>query len=129
MNNNPLTNRRKEMGISQREVAEYLNITQQHYSRIEKGDGDYAPYLNKLCKFYKCKKDELWQGNYLDEVYDAVLNDFSRVEETQFREEKPDAVYLNLKGWFTKEELKDLNTRMDNSIKDWNKYIQGKGKK
>ena len=29
----------------------------------------------------------------------------------------------------TKEELKDLNTRMDNSIKDWNKYLQGKGQK
>ena len=71
----------------------------------------------------------MWQGNYLDEVYDAILNDFSRVEETQFREEKPDAVYLNLKGWFTKEELKDLNIRMDNSIKDWNKYLQGKGQK
>ena len=29
----------------------------------------------------------------------------------------------------TKEELKDLNTRMDNSIKDWNKHLQEKEKK
>ena len=33
---NYLITKRKELNLSQKEVANHLNITQQHYSRIEK---------------------------------------------------------------------------------------------
>ena len=45
---NYLITKRKELNLSQKEVANHLNITQQHYSRIEKGLIDNTPYLNKL---------------------------------------------------------------------------------
>ena len=56
---NYLITKRKELNLSQKEVANHLNITQQHYSRIEKGLIDNTPYLNKLSKYLKCNKKDL----------------------------------------------------------------------
>ena len=56
---NYLITKRKELNLSQKQVANRLNITQQHYSRIEKGLIDSTPYLNKLSKHLKCNKKEL----------------------------------------------------------------------
>ena len=101
---NYLITKRKELNLSQKEVANHLNITQQHYSRIEKGLIDNTPYLNKLSKYLKCNKKELLSNLYINKESN-ILKDFSRTEDIQFRDEKPDSVYVNLKGWFKKNEL------------------------
>ena len=101
---NYLITKRKELNLSQKEVAKYLNITQQHYSRIEKGLIDNTPYLNKLSKYLKCNKKELLSNLHINKESN-ILKDFSRTEDIQFRDEKPDSVYVNLKGWFKKNEL------------------------
>jgi transcriptional regulator with XRE-family HTH domain len=45
---------RKDKGVSQESIAEYLNISQSAYSRIEKGTShSWAIHLEKICKFYK----------------------------------------------------------------------------
>ena len=103
---NYLITKRKELNLSQKEVANHLNITQQHYSRIEKGLIDNTPYLNKLSKYLKCNKKELLSNLYINKESN-ILKDFSRTEDIQFRDEKPDSVYVNLKGWFKKNELNE----------------------
>ena len=105
---NYLITKRKELNLSQKEVANHLNITQQHYSRIEKGLIDNTPYLNKLSKYLKCNKKELLSNSHINRESN-ILTDFSRTEDIQFREEKPDSVYVNLKGWFKKNELNNKN--------------------
>ena len=108
MSLNYLIAKRKELNLSQKDVAFHLNITQQHYSRIEKGIIDYTPYLNKLSKHLKCNKKELLSNLNINKD-NNILKDFSRTEDIQFREEKPDSVYVNLKGWFKKNELNNKN--------------------
>ena len=45
---------RKNKGLSQEAVAEYLNISQSAYSRIETGDSNsWSIHLERLCNFYK----------------------------------------------------------------------------
>jgi transcriptional regulator with XRE-family HTH domain len=44
---------RKNNGLSQEVLAEYLNISQSAYSRIENGESNsWSFHLEKLCKFY-----------------------------------------------------------------------------
>jgi transcriptional regulator with XRE-family HTH domain len=44
---------RKNNGLTQEGLAEYLNISQSAYSRIENGDSNsWSIHLEKLCKFY-----------------------------------------------------------------------------
>jgi transcriptional regulator with XRE-family HTH domain len=44
---------RKNKGLTQEDLAEYLNISQSAYSRIENGDSNsWSIHLEKLCKFY-----------------------------------------------------------------------------
>ncbi len=129
MDNNPLTRRRKEMGISQLEVANYLNISQQHYSRIEKGNGEYVPYIKKLCKFFKCKENELWSGEYLNKIQNDFLKDFNKKVEHQFHEKKQGYVYINIKGWFEYSEYQEQNKTINESIKEWEKHMKEERKK
>jgi len=47
---------RKKNGLSQEVLAEYLNISQSAYSRIENGDSNsWSIHLEKLCNFYEIK--------------------------------------------------------------------------
>lgn len=47
---------RKNKGLSQELVAEYLNISQSAYSRIETGESNsWTFHFEKLCHFYKIK--------------------------------------------------------------------------
>ena len=108
MSLNYLIAKRKELNLSQKDVALHLNITQQHYSRIEKGLIDYTPYINKLSKHLKCNKKDLLSNLNINKD-NNILKDFSRTEDIHFRVEKPDSVYVNLKGWFKKNELNNKN--------------------
>ena len=47
---------RKNKGLSQEAVAEYLNISQSAYSRIETGESNsWTFFYEKLCFYYKVK--------------------------------------------------------------------------
>ena len=51
---------RKEHGLSQKKVAELLNVPQQQYSRYENGKFDIpVRYIITLCKFYGISSDWL----------------------------------------------------------------------
>ena len=51
---------RKNKGVSQEAVAEYLNISQSAYSRIENGDShSWACYIEKISAFFGVKPKHL----------------------------------------------------------------------
>lgn len=51
---------RKERGLSQADVAEILDTTQQVYSRYENGDNEIpVRHVITLCKFYGISSDWL----------------------------------------------------------------------
>jgi DNA-binding XRE family transcriptional regulator len=51
---------RKNKGVSQEEVAEYLNISQSAYSRIENGNShSWACYVEKICSYFEIKPNHL----------------------------------------------------------------------
>lgn len=55
-----LTDIRKQKGLSQRKVAEILNIPQQQYSRYENGKNEIpVRYIITLCRFYGISSDWL----------------------------------------------------------------------
>ena len=45
---NPLKRRRISLGITQKQISEFLNVTQSQYSKIESGESDPTKHLNKL---------------------------------------------------------------------------------
>lgn len=55
-----LVQARKRAGVSQKTVAEALNISQQQYCRYENGKNEIpVRYIIGLCKFYKISADWL----------------------------------------------------------------------
>ena len=53
---------RKNKGVSQEAVADYLNISQSAYSRIENGDSNsWSIHFDKLCNFYVIKPARMFK--------------------------------------------------------------------
>ena len=51
---------RKEKGLSQEQVADYLHISQSTYARIENGQrGSWANYLEPISKLFEVAPEEL----------------------------------------------------------------------
>ena len=51
---------RKNNGLSQEVLAEYLNISQSAYSRIENGDShSWACYVEKICIYFEVEPEYL----------------------------------------------------------------------
>ena len=51
---------RKNKGVSQETVADYLNISQSAYSRIENGDShSWACYVEKICIYFEVEPEYL----------------------------------------------------------------------
>jgi transcriptional regulator with XRE-family HTH domain len=97
---NPLTKRRIEFGATQAQVAKFLGVNQSQYSRIENGENIADKYMEKLAEYFGCSASELWQGPYLKEIEDEFLKNKSLQCGYTFHEEKPDQLYLEIKGWF-----------------------------
>ena len=80
---NPLEKGRRNNRKTQAEVAEFLEITQSQYSRLENAECSPEPYLGKLAEFFNCKENELFAGNILAELENDFLNDgFTQVSGT-----------------------------------------------
>lgn len=62
---NKLKTLRKQKGLSQEEVADFLHISQSTYARIEKGESSsWTSYINNICNLYEIAPEELLkQGN------------------------------------------------------------------
>lgn len=63
---NNLKNLRKESGLSQEQVAEYLSISQSAYARIENGQShSWSIHLEQFCVLYKINVELLFIENAL----------------------------------------------------------------
>ena len=105
---NPLKRRRISLGITQKQMSEFLNVTQSQYSKIESGESDPTKHLNKLSEILDCKPNEIFSGKILKEIEEEFLNDPIKERSTTYHESKPDSVYIKMEGWFTQKELEDF---------------------
>ena len=114
---NPLKKRRVSQGYTQTDMSNFLEITQSQYSRIEKGNTDPTKYLKRLGKILDCNPDEIFAGDVLNEIEEEWLKDPNKIMGCQYHEAKPDAAYLEVKGWFSREELVKLIEFVDEGLK------------
>ena len=115
---NPLKRRRISLGITQKQISEFLNITQSQYSKIESGESDPTKHLNKLSEILDCKPNEIFSGKILNEIEEEFLNDPIKERSTTYHESKPDSVYIKMEGWFTQKELEDFVEFSKNGFQD-----------
>ena len=115
---NPLKRRRIYLGITQKQISEFLNITQSQYSKIESGESDPTKHLNKLSEILDCKPNEIFSGKILNEIEEEFLNDPIKERSTTYHESKPDSVYIKMEGWFTQKELEDFVEFSKSGFKD-----------
>ena len=115
---NPLKRRRISLGITQKQISEFLNVTQSQYSKIECGESDPTKHLNKLSKILDCKPDEIFSGKILNEIEEEFLNDPIKERSTTYHESKPDSVYIKMEGWFSQRELEDFVEFSKSGFKD-----------
>ena len=117
---NPLKRRRISLGITQKQISEFLNVTQSQYSKIESGESDPTKHLNKLSEILECKPNEIFSGKILNEIEEEFLNDPIKERSTTYHESKPDSVYIKMEGWFTQKELEDFVEFSKSGFKDGN---------
>lgn len=117
---NPLKRRRISLGITQKQISEFLNVTQSQYSKIESGESDPTKHLNKLSEILDCKPNEIFSGKILNEIEEEFLNDPIKERSTTYHESKPDSVYIKMEGWFTQKELEDFVEFSKSGFKDGN---------
>ena len=115
---NPLKKRRINLGLSQKDMADRLGVTQSQYSRIESAKTEPTKYLNELGIIFGCLPDEVYGHAILKEIEDEYLNDTSKTLRLEYHEKRLDAVYLNLKGWFSKRELDKVMDTIDEGLAD-----------
>ena len=119
---NPIKRRRASLGLSQKDMAERLGITQSQYSRVEKSKTDPEKYLDRLAAIFGCNADEIFGRKIMSEIQRDFLNDPSKTQGMQFDETKLDSVYLDVRGWFSKQQFNDFVRDVQNGfveIKAW----------
>ena len=121
---NPLKRRRLNSGLSQKEMANRLGITQSQYSRIESVKTEPKKHLDELGKIFGCRPDEVFGHAILKEIEDEYLNDTSKTQHMEYHEKRLDAVYLNLKGWFSKRELDLVMDTIDEGFANIRRWKQ-----
>ena len=104
----PIKRRRDAIGLSQEEMAKRLGITQSQYSRVETLKTDPEKYLPKLAEIFGCKPEEVCGREIWKEIQDEFFNNRSQKSYRQFDERRLDSVYLDVRGWFSRQQLKEL---------------------
>lgn len=120
----PLKKRRVSAGLSQKEMAEHLGVTQSQYSRIESSKTDPTKYLDKLGEIFGCLPDEIHSHATIKEIEDEYLNDTKKTQRMEFDERRLDAVFLNLKGWFSEKELDLIMDTIDEGLANIRRWKQ-----
>jgi transcriptional regulator with XRE-family HTH domain len=121
---NPLKRRRINSGLSQKDMADRLGVTQSQYSRIESAKTEPTKYLDELGEIFGCLPDEVFGHAILKEIEDEYLSDTSKTQRMEYHEKRLDAVYLNLKGWFSKKELDLLMDTIDEGFANIRRWKQ-----
>ena len=121
---NLLKRRRLNSGLSQKEMANRLGVTQSQYSRIESAKTEPTKYRDELGKIFGCLPDEVFGHAFLKEIEDGYLNDTSKTQKMEYHEKRLDAVYLNLKGWFSKRELDLVMDTIDEGFENIRRWKQ-----
>ena len=121
---NPLKRRRINSGLSQKDMADRLGVTQSQYSRIESAKTEPTKYLDELGEIFGCLPDEVFGHAILKEKEDEYLSDTSKTQRMEYHEKRLDAVYLNLKGWFSKKELDLLMDTIDEGFANIRRWKQ-----
>ena len=120
----PLKKRRVSAGLSQKEMAEHLGVTQSQYSRIESSKTDPTKYLDKLGEIFGCLPDEIHSHAKIKEIEDEYFNDTKKTQRMEFDERRLDAVFLNLKGWFSEKELDLIMDTIDEGLANIRRWKQ-----
>jgi transcriptional regulator with XRE-family HTH domain len=120
----PLKRRRINSGLSQKDMADRLGVTQSQYSRIESAKTEPTKYLDELGEIFGCLPDEVFGHAILKEIEDEYLSDTSKTQRMEYHEKRLDAVYLNLKGWFSKKELDLLMDTIDEGFANIRRWKQ-----
>ena len=102
---NPLKKRRMEMGLTQKQMSGKLGVTQSQYSKIESGETDPTKHLNKLSKILKCEPNDVLNGQILIDIEDEFIKDPIKESKCIYHERNPNKVFVEMRGWFTEEEL------------------------
>ena len=106
--NNPLALRRLKLNLKQSDISDKLGVTQSLYSRLEKGEVDPTRYLSKIAKILKCRPNEVFSGDILNEIEDNFLKDDKRVQQIQYHEKKKGFAHLKIDGWYSKKQVMEL---------------------
>lgn len=78
---NKLKNLRKAKNLSQEQVADFLNISQSAYARMERGESaSWAIHFNKICKIFEITPEELVKKGIGDSVYESLVNTEQQTE-------------------------------------------------
>lgn len=102
---------RKQKGLSQEQVSDYLNVSQSAYARIENGEShSWSVHIDKLCEVFEIKPEELFKD---DKViinnhqqggvgYAETINQLSEklVEQYELRLKEKDEIIKELKAKF-----------------------------
>ena len=116
---NPLERRRVNNGYTQKNMSDFLGITQSQYSRIEKGKTNANKHLRKLSEVFECEPNEIFQGTILKEIDDDFLNDQTNSFQRLFHERKEGFVHLRIDGWFTKKQIIENYKMLLNELDEW----------
>lgn len=110
---NKLKTLRKQKGLSQEEVADYLHISQPTYARMEKGESSsWASYINNICGLYNIAPEELLkqdtntfnQNNKEGSNNGIVINNLSEklIEQYEQRLQEKDTYIVKLETMIDK---------------------------
>ncbi|MFH6934491.1 helix-turn-helix domain-containing protein [Flavobacterium sp. FlaQc-30] len=78
---NKLKNLRKAKNMSQEQVADFLNISQSAYARMERGEStSWAIHFKKICEIFEITPEELVKKGIGDSVYESLVNTEQQTE-------------------------------------------------
>ena len=103
---------RKQKGLSQEQVSDYLNVSQSAYARIENGEShSWSTHIDKICEVFEIKPEELFkdeniivnsnqQGGQFNNA--IIINQLSEklIEQYEIRLKEIDEIIAELKAQF-----------------------------
>jgi len=105
---------RNKKGLSQEQVADYLNVSQSTYARIESGESNsWASYIEPLTKLFEIQPEELLKQDNISICYNEgnstnafILNQLSEQLIAQYDENSKlkDDIISDLKNRLSKYE-------------------------
>jgi len=73
---NKLKNLRKAKNMSQEEVAEFLNVSQSAYARMERGESaSWANHFNRICEVFEVRPEDLVRKESESSICENLEND------------------------------------------------------